>query len=292
MNICFHFRNTFGREDNIITIIYKPNDILDRNLYIELEELVYTIESLKGVKNVASIFSLSDLDLNAWLGDIHDQTSNWDRDTIFQKLKYIQADPSIGSRILSKDFQYGAIIIALNDNANNHQSRAIIIALNDNANNHQSRTNILEEIKTLNSSTSPEWIYSGVSVLRTEYVRYMLRDNFLFLPPIAFLLISILSFIFRNWVYVLLPILTVLVTVIWLLGIMGLTGLEINIMTYIVPTLLFIIGIGDAINIQARFRENLGNNSSNPIDAMSLTINQMSKVIFLTSITTAIGFLA
>ena len=272
----FSFRNTFGREDNIITIIYKPNDILDRNLYIELEELVYTIESLKGVKNVASIFSLSDLDLNAWLGDIHDQTSNWDRDTIFQKLKYIQADPSIGSRILSKDFQYGAIIIALNDDANNHQSR----------------TNILEEIKTLNSSTSPEWIYSGVSVLRTEYVRYMLRDNFLFLPPIAFLLISILSFIFRNWVYVLLPILTVLVTVIWLLGIMGLTGLEINIMTYIVPTLLFIIGIGDAIHIQARFRENLGNNSSSPIDAMSLTINQMSKVIFLTSITTAIGFLA
>ena len=51
--------------------------------------------------------------------------------------------------------------------------------------------------------------------------------------------------------------LTVLTTVVWLLGIMGLFGLEINIMTYIVPTLLFIIGISDAIHIQARFRENL-----------------------------------
>ena len=79
---------------------------------------------------------------------------------------------------------------------------------------------------------------------------------------------------------------------IWLLGIMGLTGLEINIMTYIVPTLLFIIGIGDAIHIQARFKENLLKIPSNPKNAMVITMTQMSKVIFLTSVTTAIGFLA
>ena len=73
---------------------------------------------------------------------------------------------------------------------------------------------------------------------------------------------------------------------------MGLLGLEINIMTYIVPTLLFIIGIGDAIHIQARFRENLSRGDTSPEKAMLLTMVQMSKVIFLTSMTTSIGFLA
>ena len=63
-------------------------------------------------------------------------------------------------------------------------------------------------------------------------------------------------------------------------------------MTYIVPTLLFIIGISDAIHIQARFRENLSKNSSNPKETMLLTMIQMSKVIFLTSATTSIGFIA
>ena len=272
----FSFRETFGREDNIITIIYKPKNIYQKDLYIELEELVYSIEGLDGIKNVVSIFSLSDIDLNAWLGDLYGEFSKWDKDIILKKLQYIQKDPTIGSRILSKDLQYGSIVITLDDNANNHKRR----------------TSLLEEIKILTYDTSPEWIFSGVSVLRSEYVRYMLRDNFLFLPPIAFLLISILSFIFRNWVYVFLPILTVLVTVIWLLGIMGMAGLEINIMTYIVPTLLFIIGIGDAIHIQARFRENFTKNSSNPVEAMFQTMCQMSRVIFLTSVTTAIGFLA
>ena len=272
----FSFRDTFGREDNVLTIIYKPTDVFEKQLYIELEELVYGIEELDGVKNVISIFTLSDIDLNAWLGDLHDDYSSWAKDTIFKKLSYIQQDPSIGSRVISKDLQYGSIIISLKDNANNHGRR----------------TELLEEIKTLTSKTSAEWTYSGVSVLRTEYVRYMLRDNFVFLPPIAVIFISILSFIFRNWVYVLLPTLTVIITVIWLLGFMGIFGLEINIMTYIVPTLLIIIGISDAIHIQARFRENFIKYRSDPLEAMLTTMNQMTKVIFLTSVTTAIGFLA
>ena len=272
----FSFRDTFGREDNVITIIYKPKNIYNKNLYIELEDLTYKIESLDAVKSIASIFTISDIDENAWLGDLHDASYKWNDKNTLEKLKYIQKDPSIGSRVLSKDLQYGSMIVVLKDNANNHKSR----------------TALLEEIKQLTTDRFAEWTYSGVSVLRSEYVNYMLRDNFLFLPPIAFLLVSILTFIFRNWVYVFLPILTVLITVIWLLGIMGLARLEINIMTYIVPTLLFIIGIGDAIHIQARFRENFLVNQSDPKEAMFQTMSQMSRVIFLTSITTSIGFLA
>ena len=272
----FSFRDTFGREDNVITLIYKPHNVYDKNLYIELEELAYQIESLNGVENIASIFTLSDIDENAWLGNLYDDSGKWTKEYVDQKLKYIQLDPSLGAKVLSKDLKYGSMIVTLKDDANNHKNR----------------TALLEEIKGLTTDQFSDWTFSGVSVLRSEYVRYMLRDNFLFLPPIAFLLISILTFVFRNWIYVLLPMLTVLITVIWLLGIMGLSGLEINIMTYIVPTLLFIIGIGDAIHIQARFRENFLIDTSTPKKAMLQTISQMSKVIFLTSITTSIGFLA
>ncbi len=216
----FLFRNEFGREDNVITLIYKPDDYLNRNIYQELETLVYDIEEMDGVNNVLSIFSISDLDDNAWLGNLNNKSDVWDRDNIHKKLRYIQTDPSIGSRILSKNLEYGSIMLTLDDNVNNHQAR----------------TKILDEIKLFTINTSSEWTYSGVSVLRTEYVRYMLRDNFLFLPPIAILLICILSYLFKNWVNVILPLLTVIITVIWLLGIMGLMGLDINIMTYIVPT--------------------------------------------------------
>ena len=272
----FSFRDSFGREDNVITIIYEPDDGLRKELFVELEGLVYEIEDIPEVKNVLSIFSLSDLDENAWIGDLYDEDETWDKNSVLKKLKYIQSDPSIGSRVLSKDLEYGAIIITLSDQANNHKDR----------------TNLMDRIKDLTVKTSPEWTYSGVSVLRTEYVRYMLRDNFIFLPPIALILITMLSYIFRSWVFVLLPMITVLTTVLWLLGFMGLVGLEINIMTYVVPTLLFIIGVSDAIHIQARFRENMAKDNSSPKESMLITMMQMSKVIFLTSLTTAIGFIA
>ena len=272
----FSFRDEFGREDNIITLIYKPSDYLNKKVYQELESLIYDIEEIKGVDNIISIFNISDLDDKAWLGRLDDEKYIWNRDSILKKLKYIQADPSVGSRVLSKKLKYGSIMLSLSDDVNNHQAR----------------TKILDKIKLLTLNTSSKWIFSGVSVLRTEYVRYMLRDNFLFLPPIAILLVCILSYLFKNWVNVLLPLMTVIVTVIWLLGIMGLVGLDINIMTYIVPTLLFIIGIGDAIHIQAYFREKLVEKEQEPKEAMHDTMLQMFKVIFLTSVTTSIGFLA
>ena len=123
----FSFRDTFGREDNVITIIYKPKNIYDKNLYIELEDLTYKIESLDEVKSIASIFTLSDIDENAWLGDLYDESYKWDEKNILKKLKYIQEDPSIGSRVLSKDLQYGSMIIVLKDNSNNHKSRTALL---------------------------------------------------------------------------------------------------------------------------------------------------------------------
>ena len=154
----FSFRDEFGREDNVMTIIYKPYNIYEKDLYIELENLVYEIEELDGVKSVASIFTLSDIDIDAWLGHLDSDSLDWNNEKIFGKLKYIQNDPSIGSRILSRDLQYGSIIVGLDDNANNHKSR----------------TALLEKIKILTSDQFAEWTFSGVSVLRSEYVRYML----------------------------------------------------------------------------------------------------------------------
>ena len=71
----FSFRDSFGREDNVITIIYEPDDGLRKELFVELEGLVYEIEDLPEVKNVLSIFSLSDLDENAWIGDLYSQNN-------------------------------------------------------------------------------------------------------------------------------------------------------------------------------------------------------------------------
>ena len=76
----FSFREEFGREDNVLTLIYKPTDILDKKLYQELESLIFDIEEINGVNNIISIFSISDIDDKAWLGKIDGNNTNWNRD--------------------------------------------------------------------------------------------------------------------------------------------------------------------------------------------------------------------
>ncbi len=268
------FKENFGREDNIITLIYNPNNPFSKDLYIELEEIIFQIEEFNEVNNIVSLFNLSDIDSNAWIGNFYDQI--WDNSKLSKTLTYIQKDPTIGNKILSENLKYGALIVSLNDIANNHRDR----------------TRLINRIKNLLDKSTITWIFSGVTVLRTEFVHLMLKDNFIFIPFVLIILLCTLGFLFKNWVQVFLPILTVIITAIWLLGVMGLFKLEINIISYIVPNLIFIIGVADAIHIQARFKENLSKNNSDPEKVMLQTMIEMSKVIFITSITTSIGFLA
>ena len=121
------FRQVFGREDNVITIIYKPDNIYDKSFYADLEEMIYNIEDLSGIQNIVSIFSLSDIDLNAWLGDLNDPELIWKETEIREKLSYIRDDPSIGPRVLSKDLSHGSIIISIDNASNNHNSRTALL---------------------------------------------------------------------------------------------------------------------------------------------------------------------
>ena len=268
------FKSNFGREDNIITLIYKPKDFLSQDLYKKLDDIIYQLEEFNEVNTVVSLFNLSDIDSNAWIGDF--MSPNWNNTRLNNALRYIQKDPTIGNRILSENLDYGAIIISLNDLANNHSDR----------------TQLIKKVKNILKDSEIQWVLSGVTVLRTEFVLLMLRDNFIFVPFVLVILLCVLGFLFRNWVQVFLPILTVIITAIWLLGFMGLFNLEINIISYIVPNLIFIIGVADAIHIQARFKENLTKLNKSSEEIMLKTLKEMSKVIFITSLTTSIGFLA
>tara|TARA_Y100000814_G_scaffold78950_1_gene51213 strand:- start:112 stop:1788 length:1677 start_codon:yes stop_codon:yes gene_type:complete len=119
----------------------------------------------------------------------------------------------------------------------------------------------------------------------------MLNDFTRFLFPVSFVLFGTLFLLFRNLSGVLLPFAAVFITVLWVLGIMGALGLTINIVTYIVPTLVLIIGVADSIHIMLKFQENLLNGNSKR-ESIRITIRKIGGAIMLTSITTAIGFLS
>ena len=110
---------------------------------------------------------------------------------------------------------------------------------------------------------------------------------------IAALLGMCLSLIFttRSVVGVIVPALTVVLSVVWTMGVVSLLGFKINLTSILVPTLMLCVGIGDTMHVVAEFQQER-NNGSPRMAALRHTLGLVTRPILLTTITTATGFLA
>ncbi len=95
----------------------------------------------------------------------------------------------------------------------------------------------------------------------------------------------------RSIAGVLIPAATVVLSVIWTMGLVATLGFKVNLFVIMVPTLLLCVGIGDTMHVVAEFQQSL-RAGMNRAEALKHTLGLVSKPILLTTVTTAVGFLA
>jgi hypothetical protein len=83
----------------------------------------------------------------------------------------------------------------------------------------------------------------------------------------------------------------VIISVIWLMGIMVLMGYQITILTGILPPLLIVIGVENNIFILNKYHHEFRSHG-NKVKALSRVVQKVGNATFLTNLTTAIGFAA
>ena len=272
----FKFQEEFEREDNLIYLAYDSEDPFSRSNLLTTNLLTNELNDLKGVVKVTSLtnIELFQPEEDLVLSPVY-KTIPTSKDSLLFLKNRIMSSPLIIDNLISSDGSIATILLELDDEINNHDGREKIV----------------NKIGEITSKTDWRWYEAGVPILRTRYVQYMLNDFTRFLFPVSFVLFGALFLLFRNISGMLLPFVAVFITVLWVLGIMGAIGLTINIVTYIVPTLVLIIGVADSIHIMLKFQENLLNGNSKR-ESIRITIRKIGGAIMLTSITTAIGFLS
>ncbi|MEM1246270.1 MAG: MMPL family transporter [Acidobacteriota bacterium] len=95
----------------------------------------------------------------------------------------------------------------------------------------------------------------------------------------------------RSVIGVLVPAATVILSVMWTMGIVATLGYKLNLLVILVPTLLLCVGIGDSMHVVAEFVQLRGEGRTRR-DALLHSLGLVSAPIFLTTVTTAAGFLA
>ena len=151
-------------------------------------------------------------------------------------------------------------------------------------------TKVIENNEYIKYS-SWDWHEAGLPILRTRYVELVEYERGIFIP-IAFIIAAItLIWIFRQIRMLIIALTSILISLIWVSGIMALFNISINVISYLTFNLLMIIGVSDAIHLLMKYHEEI-NKNSNKRSTLGVVIEKIGSALFLTSFTTAVGFMS
>ncbi len=268
------FREEFAGVDNIIFLIYESDDPFSRTNLVKNRQMVDALAEIEGVESVKS---LTNIELFTEGGDyllqpVYDEIP-LSTDSLLAGQKRMMSSELVKNYMISEDGKVAAILVEIDRNYNAHKGRE----------------RILSEIDQVQLQVNWDWHQAGLPVIRTRYVQYMIADNVRFLIPVTLMLVIFLSVLFRSLVGLLLPLMVVGLTIIWTLGFMVASGITVNIISYMIPTLLMIIGVSDSVHFLVKYFHTL-KEVGHRKEALFQTVKKIGTAIFLTSVTTGIGF--
>lgn len=138
--------------------------------------------------------------------------------------------------------------------------------------------------------TFDELHMAGKVVGQAYYIDQIKHEFVFFFTLGVLLLVLVLVVVYRSVWATSIPLVVVLLSVVWLLGFMGLTGKSIDIMTTLLPLVIFVVGISDVIHLLSRYFEEI-RKGLGKTEAIRIAYRQVGIATFLTSFTTAVGFL-
>lgn len=151
---------------------------------------------------------------------------------------------------------------------------------------------ILKRLEDISAKYSgPERFYISGNAAFLVYVnRYMRQDLAILLPVVAAVVVITLLVSFRNWRGVVLPLGVVLVGLVWTMGLMGITGRKLTMISTFLPVVLVAVGSAYGIHVVNDFLQRAGS-SQDKKALVQATVREMFIPVLGAATTTAAGFL-
>ncbi len=113
-----------------------------------------------------------------------------------------------------------------------------------------------------------------------------------FIAPMIFIIIIIVLFLtFRKISYVILPMLTLVISTIWLFGSMALFGISFNVIAVALVPLILGLGVDYSVHLLHNYRVEI-EDGKKPSTAIKNSVTEIGTAMFLAMLTTVIAFLS
>jgi predicted RND superfamily exporter protein len=144
----------------------------------------------------------------------------------------------------------------------------------------------------IDRETGPEQLYyTGLPHFKAASAKAMFEDLTRLLPLALLLIIVVLALCVRSTRGVVIPVLTVIMSMIWTLGIMVLCGSHINLGTLALPSLLLVLGVAYSLHVITEYFE-LVQPGHTVEEVLLETSRSINMPVLMAALTTVLGFLS
>lgn len=307
----------YGSNDFLIVTFSPYQELLSKPSIILIKEIVTKISSLDRVENVLSLLDVPLLENNpnVSLSDVADsiETLNSESINIDLAKRVFSSNPVYQNLLISEDLNTTAFQVTLKRNLNYesliNERYALYDSSDDNKEEKLKNINELIEIEKNNAAEEDERLVSdmrglisnynevgelflgGGAMITVDTIKFISQDLTIFGLTVLLIFIVVLSLIFKNFIWVSIPLITAFLTSLLCMGVVGWFNWKVTVVSANFISILMIISISLMVHLIVRYQE-LGsiNKEVNQKDLVDKTLRQMFLPCLYTALTTIAAF--
>lgn len=265
-------RDTFSTDNDFVLIgLVNSGSVFEPTFLEKVEKLTQELRSVPHVTQVISPTNASIKVREPLTGAFFEKpllTGNSRKDSI-----RAFSDPSLTANLFSRDTTAVSIVLTTTEYLGKEKSDELATGLNE----------------LLDKYDFDGIHLSGRAIGQVVYIQKIQREFVMFMGIAIGFVIVLLFFMFRTVRGIVLPMATVLLAVVWSVGILNISGRGISLLLSMLPPVIFVVGMSDAVHLYSRYIEELRKGKSKA-EAIRLMTFDTGLATLLTSVTTAIGF--
>ncbi len=270
------------RGTSLAIIALKNHDVFNYRTLRRVKDLTAIFEGLDGITNVMSLTNIIDIKK---IGGGIEVGKLIEEDKIPQSKEELKR---LREYTLKKEMYTGNLV------SSDGTVTTIICRIKEGIDQYKAATElrkITDDFYRQEGMDKEEVYYAGMPFQMVFINDMIVRDNQILIPMVILLVMLTLYLSFRSGRGVFLPLVTVIISTLWSLGLMSLLGFSFTMASILIPVLLIAVGSAYGIHMINRYNEEV-KDAANKITGLTRALSNVGLPIILAGVTTMIGFLS
>jgi len=256
-------------------IILETDNVYQTEVLEHVMAITDTVSYIEGISSVTSLTNIINIKGQEQGFEIGKLVNEWELPETREELDLLR------SNVMANEMYRGSIV------SEDGTATVIIFTLLDGAVVSEVAQAVIDKTEELNL---PEKVYFIGAPMLVTYISDLMEADLLRLLPIAFILIAIILLLsFKSARGVIMPLLTAVLAIVWSLGVMGLLGYQMSMISNNIPIILLAVGSAYTIHVLNRI------NQLRITDREKAIVKALEYVmvpVTLAAVTTMIGFMS